>query len=240
MNQKARFSIFFLSSLIFHLLILQCLTFPRIPLEKKVLQVTLVENTTKHLIKGEEFLKGGTTKHWKTDKSFNILSDVKLSIRNISTNKAFLNLKVTVKSQNAKYQKPFKKEANKIASQEETKENVKQSLERREIATTQERELKSEKESEEMLFIPPKPINSRKPAYPLLARKMKYEGIVVLDIEVLPDGSVGEVKIVESSGYELLDKAASEEVKNWQFIPAYRNGKPVKSIVRQKVIFKLK
>lgn len=94
--------------------------------------------------------------------------------------------------------------------------------------------------AEEFSLVPPKPISTKEPGYPTLAKKMRYEGIVVLDIEVLPDGSVGEIKIVESSGYEILDKSALEEIKKWRFIPAYRNGKPVKSIVRQKVVFRLK
>ncbi len=89
-------------------------------------------------------------------------------------------------------------------------------------------------------LVPPKPLKITKPKYPIIARRMRYEGTVVLDIEVLPNGSVGEVKVVESSGYEILDKAAIKEVKRWRFIPAVRNGKPVRSVVRERIVFKIR
>lgn len=94
--------------------------------------------------------------------------------------------------------------------------------------------------SEGLALTPPKVLKGGEPVYPFLARKMGYEGTVILDIEVLADGRVGEVKIVESSGYELLDRAAIEAVKRWTFIPAQRDGKAVRSVVRQKVVFKLR
>lgn len=50
-------------------------------------------------------------------------------------------------------------------------------------------------------------------SYPLIARRMGWEGRVVLSIRICEDGSVSEIKVLESSGYEVLDKNAVETVK---------------------------
>jgi len=62
--------------------------------------------------------------------------------------------------------------------------------------------------------------------YPLAARRMGIQGRVVLNVEVLAEGVSGEVKVHQSSGYEVLDRAALESVKGWRFVPASRAGQP--------------
>jgi TonB family protein len=78
-----------------------------------------------------------------------------------------------------------------------------------------------------------------KPAYPLIAKWGGREGTVILDIELRADGSVGDIKVVQSSGYLLLDEAALDKVKTWQHIPVKRNGVPVTRRARQSFEFKL-
>jgi TonB family protein len=63
-----------------------------------------------------------------------------------------------------------------------------------------------------------------KPVYPLEARQKGHEGEVILKVEVLPNGRVGEVQVDKSSGYETLDHSAVETVKKWKFIPAKKGG----------------
>jgi TonB family protein len=58
-----------------------------------------------------------------------------------------------------------------------------------------------------------------KPLYPLEARKKGYEGDVLLGVEVLPNGEVGQIEVKKSSGYEVLDQSALSAVKKWKFIP---------------------
>jgi len=70
-------------------------------------------------------------------------------------------------------------------------------------------------------------LNNPRPPYPLVARRMGYQGKVVLNVEVLADGRAGEVKLHSSSGYEILDNAAIQTVKTWKFVPARRFGQPV-------------
>lgn len=70
-------------------------------------------------------------------------------------------------------------------------------------------------------------LNNPRPPYPLVARRMGYQGKVILNVEVLAEGRAGEVKLHTSSGYDILDNAALQTVKTWKFSPAMRFGKPV-------------
>lgn len=79
-----------------------------------------------------------------------------------------------------------------------------------------------------------------KPPYPEIARRMGYEGTVRLEVEVLASGGVEEVRVRQSSGYEILDRSALKTVKDWRFIPARFGGMPVKSTVIIPITFKLK
>ncbi len=70
-------------------------------------------------------------------------------------------------------------------------------------------------------------LNNPRPPYPLVARRMGYHGKVVLDVEVLAEGTAGDVKLHQSSGYDILDNAALQTVKTWHFTPARHLGHPV-------------
>jgi protein TonB len=70
-------------------------------------------------------------------------------------------------------------------------------------------------------------LNNPRPPYPMVARRMGYHGKVVLDVEVLAEGIAGDVKLHQSSGYDILDKAALQTVKSWHFTPARRFGQAV-------------
>ncbi|MEE8305270.1 MAG: energy transducer TonB, partial [Candidatus Tectomicrobia bacterium] len=66
-----------------------------------------------------------------------------------------------------------------------------------------------------------------------------WQGTVVLDIAMLADGTIGAVKIAESSGYPLLDAAAQKAVKKWQHIPVQHNGVPVARRANLPIRFRL-
>jgi len=70
-------------------------------------------------------------------------------------------------------------------------------------------------------------LDNPRPAYPLVARRMGYNGRVVLNVEVLAEGRAGQVLLHQSSGYEILDSSALQTVKKWKFSPAKRFGQPV-------------
>lgn len=83
-------------------------------------------------------------------------------------------------------------------------------------------------------------LNNPRPAYPMAARRMGWEGRVVLNVEVLAEGSCGEINVFQSSGHEALDNAAMKAVKTWRFVPANRAGRPVAQWVRIPIPFILK
>lgn len=79
-----------------------------------------------------------------------------------------------------------------------------------------------------------------KPVYPPEAVKEGNEGTVLLLVEVLPNGRVGELEVAKPSGYEMLDQSALTAVKRWQFIPARKGGTPFTCWVKIPIVFKLR
>ncbi len=82
--------------------------------------------------------------------------------------------------------------------------------------------------------------NNPRPEYPRTAREAGWEGTVVLQVLVLPDGTAGSVSLHRTSGHPVLDEAALSSVKNWKFLPAMDGNFPVQSVVRLPVRFDLK
>ena len=66
----------------------------------------------------------------------------------------------------------------------------------------------------------PRYAKNPKPVYPQEAREKGYQGEVLLKVEVLSNGQVGQLEVKRSSGYEVLDQSALTTVKQWKFIPA--------------------
>jgi len=85
----------------------------------------------------------------------------------------------------------------------------------------------------------PRYAENPKPIYPLEAREKGYEGEVVLKVEVLINGRVGQIEIKKSSGYELLDHSALTTVKQWRFIPAKKDDVAIPLWVNIPVKFQL-
>jgi len=92
----------------------------------------------------------------------------------------------------------------------------------------------------EIIFVQPKYGENPKPLYPQEARRKGYEGEVVLRVEVLSDGRVGQIEVKSSSGYETLDRSAITAVKQWKFIPAKRGEDTVPFWVNIPIKFQLR
>lgn len=87
---------------------------------------------------------------------------------------------------------------------------------------------------------PPRYRYNPAPKYPAVAKRRGYEGTTLLLVEVLPDGVVGSVEVLRSSGHEVLDRSAVRAVKRWRFVPAEMDGRPVAMHVRIPVRFELR
>jgi protein TonB len=85
----------------------------------------------------------------------------------------------------------------------------------------------------------PKYRSNPKPSYPASARRRGQTGVSLLRVSVDADGHPTAVSLERSSGYDALDRAALESVRNWDFQPATKGGKAVASTVFVPVRFSL-
>ncbi|MDP3015773.1 MAG: energy transducer TonB, partial [Deltaproteobacteria bacterium] len=92
----------------------------------------------------------------------------------------------------------------------------------------------------EIVFAQPRYSENPKPLYPQEARKKGYEGEVLLRVEVLSNGRVGEIEVRRSSGHEVLDRSAVAGVKQWKFVPAKKGETQVPVWVNIPVTFQLR
>lgn len=65
---------------------------------------------------------------------------------------------------------------------------------------------------------------NKKPYYPMIARRKKWEGIVMLKLYVDKNGKINEIILAKSSGYKILDESAVQSVKNWKLMNNYNKN----------------
>jgi TonB family protein len=70
-------------------------------------------------------------------------------------------------------------------------------------------------------------IDGTAPDYPTESRRLGEEGRAVVRIDVATDGRVACATLVESSGFDRLDRAALDGVRRWRFAPATQGGEPI-------------
>lgn len=85
---------------------------------------------------------------------------------------------------------------------------------------------------------PPVVIGTIAPEYPDFARRAKQQGTVMLEVEVLKDGSVRDIRVKRSVPGG-LDEAAIAAVRKVKFQPGRSSGQPVDCLVIIPVEFKL-
>jgi TonB family protein len=83
------------------------------------------------------------------------------------------------------------------------------------------------------------PTQTRKvaPVYPPLAQSAGVQGVVILDARIDRDGRVAETRVLRS--IPLLDQAAIDAVRQWEYTPTLLNGQPVEVIMTVTVQFSL-
>jgi protein TonB len=77
------------------------------------------------------------------------------------------------------------------------------------------------------------------PEYPATARRRGYEGTVVMEVFVDREGRVQDLRLYQSSGHEVLDRAAMQAVKGWLFEPARRGKDKIEMWVKVPLNFRL-
>lgn len=71
----------------------------------------------------------------------------------------------------------------------------------------------------------PTKIKDVRPVYPAIAQAARAQGAVVIEATIGPDGKVVDTKVVRS--VPLLDQAAVDAVRQWEYAPTRVNGKAV-------------
>jgi periplasmic protein TonB len=87
----------------------------------------------------------------------------------------------------------------------------------------------------------PRLIREVKPQYTAQAMRAKIQGEVLLECIVMPDGSVGNIRVVRSLDAAFgLDQEAVKAARQWRFQPGTRQGQPVPVLVTIAIAFTLR
>jgi len=87
----------------------------------------------------------------------------------------------------------------------------------------------------------PQLLREVKPDYTVEAMRAKVQGVVLLECVVLPDGTVGDTRVVKSLDDVFgLDAQAIKAAKQWKFLPGRRFGEPVPVLVTIELTFTLR
>jgi len=84
---------------------------------------------------------------------------------------------------------------------------------------------------------PPTKVKDVKPVYPDAARSGRVQGMVIVEATIGANGKVIDAKVLRS--VPMLDQAALDAVKQWEFTPTLLNGKPVPVVMTVTINFKL-
>lgn len=82
-------------------------------------------------------------------------------------------------------------------------------------------------------------LNNPAPSYPMLSRRLREEGTVLLELLIEADGQISELAVLQSSGFPRLDQAALEAVKQWRFEPARQGDTAIAYRYQQPITFQL-
>jgi|APFre7841882724_1041349.scaffolds.fasta_scaffold104089_1 protein TonB len=84
---------------------------------------------------------------------------------------------------------------------------------------------------------PPTKIKNVTPVYPAAAKSANVAGMVIIEATIGGDGKVIAAKVLRS--VPMLDEAALDAVRQWEFTPTLLNGAPVPIVMTVTVNFKL-
>jgi TonB family protein len=83
----------------------------------------------------------------------------------------------------------------------------------------------------------PRKVKDVPPRYPDIAKLAGVQGVVILECLITPEGKVANVRVLR--GIPLLDEAALEAVRQWEYTPTLLDDVPVRVIMTVTVNFRL-
>ena len=151
------------------------------------------------------------------------------------------HIEVSLRHFEFKKPEPAKKVVKRKKVVKKKKEKVVEKVKKRDDSLALKKEAKPAEEQPEESYATARPSYgfTPRPGYPAVAIRRGYEGSVLLNVHVLPNGKPEEVTIFKSSGLKVLDNAALKAVKKWRFVPAQRGFKAVSSWVKVPIEFRL-
>mgnify|MGYP001768288323 CR=1 FL=1 len=84
----------------------------------------------------------------------------------------------------------------------------------------------------------PEAVSQVTPTYPAELRKAKIEGSVTLVFVLSEDGRVEDPRVEKSSRPE-FERPALEAIRRWRFSPGEKDGRPVRTYIRQAMRFRV-
>ncbi len=83
----------------------------------------------------------------------------------------------------------------------------------------------------------PRELMNRPPVYPSQLGRRLHNESVLLEVEVLSDGSVGGVRVEKGCRYSAANKAVLKAVRKWKYHPAKLDGVPVRVLHKERFVF---
>ncbi len=81
-------------------------------------------------------------------------------------------------------------------------------------------------------------IGGKDPEYPRIARQAKKEAIILVKINITPNGRVGKIKFLRT--HSAFERTVLRALKSWRFSPHMINGRPVDTYTVYKFVFRMK
>ena len=85
----------------------------------------------------------------------------------------------------------------------------------------------------------PLKIKDAAPVYSAIARASRVEGVVIIEATIGPDGKVQDARVLRPV-HRLLDDAALDAVRQWEYTPTLLNGTPIAIVMTVTVDFRLR
>jgi protein TonB len=85
--------------------------------------------------------------------------------------------------------------------------------------------------------MPPRALREIEPEYPYAADRQRLSGKVRLQLKLEADGRVNDIEVVSATPPGLFEESALRAFREARFVPAQRNGGPVRALVLIEVVY---
>ena len=87
------------------------------------------------------------------------------------------------------------------------------------------------------LDVQPHALRIIRPDYPIAADRQKVSGTLRLQLKLEADGRVSDIDVVSANPPGLFEESAIKAFRDARFVPAQKNGRPVRALVVIEVVY---